>query len=170
MCHAYQRRPQQPIAQLVSRPNFFGHMLVGQVVPLHRAQCLVQPRIHLTRYPGVLAPNDAWRSLIVLKPPVKPALELPRRGDWASLLRRVFAIEVLVCSFCGGERRVIAEIKEGPVARQILAHLGLPTRAPKPAQGSLFPIGPPAVDEPEASVARSDSDYHQRLPDSVQFA
>jgi hypothetical protein len=133
---------------------------------------LVQPRSHLTRYHGVLAPNHAWRSLIVLKPPVKPALKLPRRSghDWASLLRRVFAIEVLVCSFCGGERRVIADIKEGPVARQILAHLGLPTRAPKPAQGSLFPTGPPAVDEPEASVAWSDADYDQRLPDSEQFA
>jgi hypothetical protein len=32
---------------------------------------LVQPRSHLTRYHGVLAPNHAWRSLIVLKPPVK---------------------------------------------------------------------------------------------------
>jgi hypothetical protein len=47
MCHAYQRRPQQPVAQLVSRPNLLGHMLVGQIVPLHRAQCFVQPWIEL---------------------------------------------------------------------------------------------------------------------------
>ncbi len=60
-------------------------------------------------------------------------------------------------------------MKEGPVARQILDHLGLPTRAPKPAQGSLFPTGPPAVDELEASVAWSDADYDQRLSDE-QFA
>jgi hypothetical protein len=75
-----------------------------------------------------------------------------------------------LCEQAAAERRVIAEIKEGPVARQILAHLGLPTRAAKPAQGSLFPTGPPAVDEPEASVAWSDADYDQRLPDSEQFA
>jgi hypothetical protein len=39
---------------------------------------------------------------------------------------------------------------------------------PKPAQRSLFPTGPAAVDEPEASG--SDADYDQRLPDSEQFA
>ncbi len=35
----------------------------------------------------------------------------------------------------GGERRIIAEIKEGVVARRILAHLGLPTSAPRASKG-----------------------------------
>ena len=66
----------------------------------------------------------------------------------------------MVCALCGGQRRIIAEIEEGPVARKILAHLGLPTQAPQPAQRGLFPTGPPAVDEPEASVAWSDADWN----------
>jgi hypothetical protein len=72
---------------------------------------------------------------------------------------------VVLCAICGGKRRIIAEVEEGPVARKILAHLGLPTSAPQPAQRGLFPTGPPAVDEPEASVAWSDADYDQRLPE-----
>ncbi len=72
----------------------------------------------------------------------------------------------MVCALCGGhQRRIIAEIEEGPVARKILAHLGLPTEARRPAQRGLFPTGPPAVDEPEASFTWSDADYDQRLPE-----
>ena len=58
-----------------------------------------------------------------------PGLHCRPRGrlDWATLLKRVFALEVLTCQACGGERRVVAEIKEGPIATKILAHLGLPT-------------------------------------------
>ena len=69
-----------------------------------------------------------------------------QRKQWPELLRRVFAVEVLACRFCGGERRIIAEVEEGPIARRILAHLRLPTTAPKPAQGKLFSTGPPPVD------------------------
>jgi hypothetical protein len=74
-------------------------------------------------------------------------------------------MEVVLCAICGGKRRIIAEVEEGPVARKILAHLGLPTEAPQPAQRGLFPTGPPAVDEPEAAVTWSDADYDQRLPE-----
>jgi len=50
---------------------------------------------------------------------------------WAELLKSVsltwvFLTDVLLCRLCGGERRIIAQIDEGPVARKILAHLGLP--------------------------------------------
>ncbi len=101
--------------------------------------------------------------------------------DWATLLKRVFAIEVLTCRAYGGERRVIAEIKEGPIARQILAHLGLPTAPPRPGQGNILATGPPAPDEPEPPTAWSDAGEaserassggpgDQRLPCSDPFA
>ena len=130
------------------------------------------PGIHLTRYHAVLGPNHAWRSEVVperhVRLPGQPRCKRARL-DWNSLLRRIFAIDALLCAVCGGRRRIIAEIKEGPVARKILAHLGLPTFAPKPAQGGLFATGPPEVDESEATVAWCDADYDQRLPDSDLF-
>jgi len=61
-------------------------------------------------------------------------------------------------------------VEEGPVARKILTHLGLPTEAPKPRQRAFFPTGPPWVDEPEATSEWSDADYDQRLPEGAEFA
>ena len=138
-----------------------SHLVFTPQAFLTRLSWLIaQPHIHLIRYHGVLAPNHAWRSEIVLRKPPEEELSEgaakpagPAKGtSWAELLRRVFAVEVLVCRFCGGERRIIAEVEEGPIARKILAHLGLPATAPKPAQGKLFSTGLPPVDEPEATV------------------
>jgi hypothetical protein len=51
--------------------------------------------------------------------------------DWASLLKRVFGEEILVCSRCGHRSmRVIAAIDDPPLVERILAHLGLPTERP----------------------------------------
>ena len=38
-------RPQQPLAQLISAADLLGHVLVGHIVALHRAQRLVHTRI-----------------------------------------------------------------------------------------------------------------------------
>ena len=53
-----------------------------------------------------------------------------RRLSWSSLMRRTYAVEVLVCTKCSGPMRVIAYIENEGVARRILAHLGLPTTPP----------------------------------------
>jgi hypothetical protein len=50
--------------------------------------------------------------------------------DWASLLRRVYGEEVLVCPYCQATRRIIAFIEDHTVARKILEHLGLPATGP----------------------------------------
>ena len=50
-------------------------------------------------------------------------------------MRRVHAIDVLVCPSCQGPMRVVAFIEDERIARRILDHLGLPSRAP--------PRGPP---------------------------
>jgi hypothetical protein len=140
--------------QLVLSPDALLQRL-SWLVPL--------PRIHMTRYHGVLAPNHPWRSRVVVKPHVTLPVPLRWRSsrwiDWATLLRRVFALEVLVCANCGGPRCIIQVVKEGPVARKILEHLGLPTRAPMPApfreeQHDLWETGPPDVD------------WDQRLPNA----
>lgn len=81
-----------------------------------------------------LAPAHPWRVLVV--PKQEALLAPPLRGcslrwiKWSDLLRRVFLTEALVCQLCEGERRVVAQIEEGPVARKILEHVGLPTTAP----------------------------------------
>ncbi|WP_437518087.1 hypothetical protein [Sorangium sp. So ce1099] len=51
------------------------------------------------------------------------------RIDWASLLRRVYREDVLVCP-CGGRRRLVADISEREVIVAILEHLGFPSEAP----------------------------------------
>jgi hypothetical protein len=58
----------------------------------------------------------------------------PSRIDWATLLKRTFGIDLSTCSKCGGKRRVIATIKDGPAIKKVLEHLGLP---PEP-----FPMAP----------------------------
>ena len=77
------------------------------------ARLIPAPRLHITRYFGVLASAARWRRHIVPKPSDSPPIPLMKRGgrwlDWASLLRRVFLAEVLACA-CGGTRRVIAVI------------------------------------------------------------
>ena len=54
----------------------------------------------------------------------------PTRAAAQSLLRRVFAIDVLTCPSCGSRRRLIALITDPPVLRKILRHLGLPAEPP----------------------------------------
>ena len=54
----------------------------------------------------------------------------PARMSWVCLLKRVFDIDLEHCPQCGGALKIIAAIVEPPVIVRILAHLGLPTRAP----------------------------------------
>jgi len=63
--------------------------------------------------------------------------ERTARVDWAGLLRRTFAVEVLACVRCGGRRRVLAYVKQAGGVRAILEHLGLPTAGARlaPARG-----------------------------------
>ena len=83
---------------------------------LHGLAALVpRPRLHLIRFHGVLAPH------------ARPS---PAPLSWACLLKRVFDIDLEHCPNCGGALKIIATIVEPPVIVRILAHLGLPTRAP----------------------------------------
>jgi hypothetical protein len=74
-----------------------------------------------------------------------PGHRSPRRPlPWHELLRRVFAIDVLLCPKCAGPMTVLAYLTEAGVLEKILAHLGLPSTSPplsparRPVQVELF--------------------------------
>ena len=60
--------------------------------------------------------------------------------NWATLLKRVFEIDLEHCPNCGSELKIIAAILEQPVIEKILMHLGLQARAPlrAPARGQAL--------------------------------
>jgi len=125
---------------------------------MERLAALVpRPRIHLTRFHGVLGPHYKYRKLIV--PKKNEPLELVDNKDeetqnssqsricWARLLKRVFDIDITLCPACQGKMRVISAIEERPVIRKILDHLGIPSSPPPltparrilSAQTDIFP-------------------------------
>ncbi len=60
--------------------------------------------------------------------------------SWARLLKRVFDIDIEQCPHCGGTLKIIAAILDPSVIAKILAHLGLPTRAPPRAPARAFDL------------------------------
>jgi hypothetical protein len=92
----------------------------------------------LLAYHGVLAPRAAWRAAIVPQPPAQDDAraadpERPRSPgwlSWATLLRRVFAIEVLVCPRCAGPRQIVGAVTEPHAVRRLLGALGLAAQPP----------------------------------------
>lgn len=108
------------------------------------AALVPKPRVNLTRYHGVFAPNSADRGLITpgkrgrggLRPRTKEDGETDTpdqrrcRMTWAQGLKRVFRIDVETCDRCGGKTRVIACVKDATVIKAILAHLERKERQP----------------------------------------
>ena len=69
------------------------------------------------------------------------------RVPWAELLRRTFLIDVLRCERCGARRKVLwPAVPPGPIARELLAHLGLDAAPPE-----LAPARAPPWEESWAS-------------------
>ena len=130
------------------------------------AALVPKPRVNLTRYHGVLAPNHRWRGLVTPAKRGKGAKRLPNKEvaspaerhaamTWAQRLKRVFSVDIEVCGRCGGSLKVIVGapnrcIEDQDIIDRILAHLREkeqeaparpllvpPTRAP-PATLSLF--------------------------------
>lgn len=52
--------------------------------------------------------------------------------QWAELMQRTFALDVLACPRCGGRLRLVALIEQAAVVQRILRHLGLPAEVPEP--------------------------------------
>jgi hypothetical protein len=139
------------------------------------------PRSHLTRFHGIFAPHSKHPGRIVPAQPQAAApaskeefpataqsadpgpkqqpspipLPSPPRGPyrlpWATLLRRVFAIDVLTCDRCGGKRRLVVLVDKPEAITKLLAHMGLSQDAPSPWPArappqQLDPVGPMTQD------------------------
>jgi len=106
------------------------------------AALVPRPRTNLTRFHGVLAPNSRYRYRVtpvssgkVKKPTAIVDAEADRRQEpdltaskrkgmrWAQTLKRVFNIDVSICSACGGPIKIIASIEDLFVIGKILSHL-----------------------------------------------
>jgi len=100
------------------------------------AAMVPKPRVNLTRFHGVFTPNSKHRVQVTPakrgkdnkgKRPNEPQdrSQLERRASmtWAQRLKRVFNIDIEICSKCGGEVKVIACIEDPAVIKKILIHL-----------------------------------------------
>ncbi len=116
--------------------NGTTHVIFEPLDFISRLVSLVpKPRINLTRYNGVFAPNSKYRALVtpakrgkVKKVTVPDEAQdrtpAERRAamTWAQRLKRVFDIDIETCSECGGDVRIIACIEDPEVIRKILTH------------------------------------------------
>ena len=93
-----------------------------------------KPRVNLTRYHGVFAPNSQHRALVTparrgrsnkatLAAPEATPVASHAAMNWAQRLKRVFDIDIETCRVCGGSMKVIAFIEDPPVIKKILTHL-----------------------------------------------
>ena len=150
VCEAAQRDKLEKLCRHIARPAIANERLStndrGQVIyrfkqpfrdgstrvvldPLDfvaRPAALVpRPRLNLTRFHGVFAPNCKHRESVV--PKREPRHEKPDKPlapmTWMRRLKRVFAIDIETRPKCGGKLRVIARIENPDVIATILEHV-----------------------------------------------
>jgi len=90
------------------------HVVLEPLDLMARLAALVpRPRLNLTRFHGVFAPNCKHRRS--LAPKRKPGAEKPETPlapmSWTQRLRRVFAIDIETRPKCGGKLKVIGQRK-----------------------------------------------------------
>ena len=96
-----------------------------------------KPRVNLTRFHGVFAPNSKHRAMITpagrgrgskkkqtgTDQEERTPAERHAAMTWAQRLKRVFNIDIETCEKCQRPVRIIACIEDPAVIRQILEHL-----------------------------------------------
>jgi hypothetical protein len=109
------------------------HVIFQPLDFIARLAALVpKPRVNLTRFHGVFAPNSRDRARVTpakrgrgAQPKASEAGEektpAQRRAamTWAQRLKRVFGIDIETCSACGGALRIIACIQDPEVIKKI---------------------------------------------------
>ncbi len=145
------------------------HVIYEPLELMERLAALVHPpRFNITRYYGMFAPAARLRPRVIPEaeassssrhPGCQSGVDAPttdrgktkkKRGcqprnyPWATLMARVFELDVLACPRCGGRMRILASIDSPDAIQKILSCLGLPTRAP--------PIAPP-ISAPDTAYA-----------------
>jgi hypothetical protein len=102
------------------------HVVLEPLDFIARLAALVpRPRLNLTRFHGVFAPNFKHRKRIVphRSRRVVDSDKPPAPMSWMQRLKRVFAIDIETCPECGGKLRVIACIEDPPLIAKILGHV-----------------------------------------------
>lgn len=152
---AYQRDKLERLCRYISRPPISQHRLTltpsGKICyelktpyrggithvifdPLDfiskLAALVPSPRVNLTRFYGIFAPNSQYRSAIIIKKKrhkskeeTKTEAEQRRAMTWAARLKRAFNSDIQTCEVCGGAVKVIACIDDPIVINKILNHL-----------------------------------------------
>jgi len=133
-----------------------SHVVFSPLEFLEKLSALVPPpRIHLTRFHGILAPHSKFRSLVVPQiveekieenTDLEKSLEVQdghsglkqKRIAWAKLLSRVFALDMGNCELCSGDMIAISAVIKHDVIVKILTHLGIQATAP-PISPSKIP-------------------------------
>jgi len=116
--------------------NGTTHVIFEPLDFISRLVALVpRPRVNLTRFHGLFAPNSKYRSRVTPASRGKRAkrhqandidqthAEKRTSMAWAKRLKRVFNLDVETCGNCGGDLRVIASIEDPAVIQRILTHL-----------------------------------------------
>ena len=116
--------------------NGTTHVIFEPLDFISRLVSLVpKPRVNLTRFHGVFAPNSKYRARVT--PAGRGKCKKTQSADesdqtsaekrasmtWAKRLKRVFDIDIETCSECGGDVKIIASIEDPAVIQKILAHL-----------------------------------------------
>jgi hypothetical protein len=130
--------------------NGTTHVIFEPLDFLARLAALVpKPRVNLTRFHGVIAPNSNHRALVTPSGRGKASKQKTQGNDntddktiterhaamtWAQRLKRVFNIDIEVCEQCRGPVKIIACIEDPVVIRQILEHLRSKERADHQAE------------------------------------
>ena len=133
------------------------------------AALVPKPRVNLTRYHGILAPNHRWRGEVTparrgkalktgANAEVRTPAECHAAMTWAQRLKRVFNIDIEVCSRCGGSVKVIACIEEQDAIDRILAHL----ESKEHNTPALPHLAPPTRASPETLPLFAGTEFHQQ--------
>ena len=129
------------------------HVIFEPLDFMARLAALVpKPRVNLTRFHGVFAPNSHLRAQVTPGKRGRRAGEEAGRAisagqaamTWGQRLKRVFKIDIETCRHCGGAVKVIACIEDPVVIKQILEHLERRARQP-PAMTPLARAPPEGV-------------------------
>lgn len=150
VCEAHQRSKLERLCRYITRPPIATKRLSvddrGRVVYCYKrpfrdgsshvvlepldfmarlAALVPRPRLNLTRFHGIFAPNIKHRHKTVPRRPRggidndKPLAPM----SWAQRLKRVSTIDIESCPDCGGKLRVIASIEAPWLIRKILSHV-----------------------------------------------
>ena len=100
------------------------------------AALIPKPKVNLTRFHGVFAPNSKYRKVITNEGKAKKSklnkiklksnqTEKDKRKtmSWSQRLKRVFNIDIETCEKCQGHVKIIACIENPVVIEKILTHL-----------------------------------------------